>query len=1158
MLSGCCGGGKPKKDKMKSTPTDHTNHPPSSTVIDPRRLRELSEQWKSARLRDIETCRGSPLYMSYDSKSNDVVTIDQYYSGMKGNLYLPKFIYQIKCELLPCLDFIYSSGCTLMYLANSNIIYHKTLKQFQLNNIDQIEKNSSGQLNNLNEVKILQGSEFNSDKRYDRISLAILLAKLITNDEKQLNSLNNTISLFTVLNQCLRGHPELEGILDELEDIIGEQSHKIARRLGQVNAYLTQLYCSESNIYYDMKAGEKRRLSSIPIYEDPKSKYNEEDREKSFKKRIDYVRGLTNNRDYWYFTVIREYKLFRDIAIISEEYKGFALEVYFKDGSKSLTHRDLLSFLTFLNQLSIFFSKAQIQTLTPITASNVLYDKTNFYFRGLASFFNNDKEGSNVLTENNFCNSVSCLLNQVLLNTRGVIFPPNNLQTILDSNAFDTTMKTFAAALAKTATTLKLLVEQFKIFKIDEYVKKTLNPSISRGSSMRSSIFSSKNSQTMNSATPKISPKPQDIEMLPPIFSAEPQKFSIPAKTQAPTKFPAITNTTADKSFFSPQPEASSNIPSDEQKITKEIRTTPIKLRESESVSIRTSQLDKSDQDVADETLSFPVEFHYRTLRTLNAILKSRQAPNWEYNQLKTLATAGKIVTIQKKQYLVEFNSKNGFLQYIGNYVNDSQAYNGYGIQFTKEEIYYGYWKNGVRDNQDIPDSVCELYYMQTREYYQGNFKNNKYHGQGTLAYGTGRSKFKGDWVDGQLEGAGEAVSETGTLYVGTFHNTLFEGAGKFMYSNGNPQSEGTFKEGKKNGKFRMYNYDGSYLREANFKDDVQVKAFQMKIKIIDETPDNPIDVTPKPAETTPTAVRPTIYSRKYGQIIYQDDLDRVQNTQWLNSKNISYYIGYLKEIQDKEFYDQGDNAYTISTGNRRRIYYFSDTMFSIFMADSSKFQYNDTVRLETKAYHTPGFLIFDVYDRLLFVVNLNNSHWCLVEMNTEAKDKYRFIRYDSMRAPSNYSQNDPLLKLLKQWAIEEVKDKCIANRENNGSVTNTQQYYLDRIENAEYTTANVPQQRNGIDCGVFTCGFMKDISEQKDDIEFNQDTVRGFRKFLTCLLKEEDPPVGILTSTTVTPLSDNGQPTKKSNIKILDVTNADSNPAPSSGQKKKEIRIVG
>jgi len=169
-----------------------------------------------------------------------------------------------------------------------------------------------------------------------------------------------------------------------------------------------------------------------------------------------------------------------------------------------------------------------------------------------------------------------------------------------------------------------------------------------------------------------------------------------------------------------------------------------------------------------------------------------------------------------------------------------------------------------------------------------------------------------------------------------------------------------------------------------------------------------------------------------------------------------------------------------------------------------------------TKRYQKQGNLIFDVYDRIVFVVNQSDCHWVLAEINTEDKDKFKFIMYDSLKGNGNSynsqgnssGQSNAKIKIqirseymgvkilenLRQWSREEVIEKC-GKVEGKG--------YLERIDRGEVLVESVSQQGNFYDCGVFVCGFLEDICGQRE-IKFSQKDARRKREELREVLEGE------------------------------------------------------
>jgi hypothetical protein len=80
---------------------------------------------------------------------------------------------------------------------------------------------------------------------------------------------------------------------------------------------------------------------------------------------------------------------------------------------------------------------------------------------------------------------------------------------------------------------------------------------------------------------------------------------------------------------------------------------------------------------------------------------------------------------------------------------------------------------------------------------YVGEFKDNKYHGQGTFTWDDGY-KYVGEFQDGKRNGHGTMTFANG-VYVGEFKDDKYHGQGTFTWDDGY-KYVGEFKDGKRNG----------------------------------------------------------------------------------------------------------------------------------------------------------------------------------------------------------------------------------------------------------------------------------------------------------------------------------------------------------------------
>ena len=67
---------------------------------------------------------------------------------------------------------------------------------------------------------------------------------------------------------------------------------------------------------------------------------------------------------------------------------------------------------------------------------------------------------------------------------------------------------------------------------------------------------------------------------------------------------------------------------------------------------------------------------------------------------------------------------------------------------------------------------------------YAGEWKNDKYHGRGTLSFPDG-SKYRGGWRAGKKQGQGTMTFFDGRKYKGEFRNDKYFGRGSYTYPDG-------------------------------------------------------------------------------------------------------------------------------------------------------------------------------------------------------------------------------------------------------------------------------------------------------------------------------------------------------------------------------------
>ena len=98
---------------------------------------------------------------------------------------------------------------------------------------------------------------------------------------------------------------------------------------------------------------------------------------------------------------------------------------------------------------------------------------------------------------------------------------------------------------------------------------------------------------------------------------------------------------------------------------------------------------------------------------------------------------------------------------------------------------------------------------------YEGDFKNGKFHGKGTLVWRNG-SRYAGEFQDGMMDGAGVYFEKDGTKYEGEFRGGLPHGKGVYAFSSGDVY-EGEMRDGAPNGRGVMTFSNGDRY-EGEFK----------------------------------------------------------------------------------------------------------------------------------------------------------------------------------------------------------------------------------------------------------------------------------------------------------------------------------------------------
>ncbi len=178
----------------------------------------------------------------------------------------------------------------------------------------------------------------------------------------------------------------------------------------------------------------------------------------------------------------------------------------------------------------------------------------------------------------------------------------------------------------------------------------------------------------------------------------------------------------------------------------------------------------------------------------------------------------------------------------------------------------------------------------------------------------------------------------------------------------------------------------------------------------------------------------------------------------WLDDEAVNLYMQMLKKRDDE---------LCLKVTKRRRSHFFN-SFFIEKLIGGGTYNYGGVKRWTQKA------KIDNVFDleMIFFPVNISNLHWCMSVIHVQAKQ----IRYyDSMGG-----KGTTYLCALKQWLRDEHRTKLGYDWDDTG---------WEVIP----TTSDVPQQKNGNDCGVFAITFASFLSENLP-LDFSQDNMAALR----------------------------------------------------------------
>jgi hypothetical protein len=102
--------------------------------------------------------------------------------------------------------------------------------------------------------------------------------------------------------------------------------------------------------------------------------------------------------------------------------------------------------------------------------------------------------------------------------------------------------------------------------------------------------------------------------------------------------------------------------------------------------------------------------------------------------------------------------------------------------------------------------------------FYEGDFVDGLFHGIGTYYFKESEKTYTGGFVEGRIEGDGEARWADGREYQGHFKNGKEDGEGTMRFANGNIYI-GSFKEGRMHGFAIFINSEESTKRHGEWRE---------------------------------------------------------------------------------------------------------------------------------------------------------------------------------------------------------------------------------------------------------------------------------------------------------------------------------------------------
>ncbi|CAK91325.1 unnamed protein product (macronuclear) [Paramecium tetraurelia] len=203
----------------------------------------------------------------------------------------------------------------------------------------------------------------------------------------------------------------------------------------------------------------------------------------------------------------------------------------------------------------------------------------------------------------------------------------------------------------------------------------------------------------------------------------------------------------------------------------------------------------------------------------------------------------------------------------------------------------------------------------------------------------------------------------------------------------------------------------------------------------------------------------------KYNQQISEHDIDRLQSkSKWFTSSIIDSFALYLNIKMEEKYFQIDPNERRQAL---RQVFIPSQIFTS--MQNEKKDGNQEIFQKHFLEYKIIEYKIEKIFDRVNFIVNRNNAHWFLIQLNLR---NYEMVVMDSLKNKHQYYN-------FAKDILNQIFDNKIKR------ITLSNQCHV---------------QKNGNDCGPYTCIHMLEISEIQSKLRNPSE----MRDFLLSKLKQD------------------------------------------------------